>query len=168
MGTLGRIFGESVSSHQAERLSWATVQGDPWYKTGGDCITNTIQCGGQQCDSPLAITDGGVLGWYTGRTVTCGGTELGFFCADDGLLGSWDPEWIQGAINVPIGIFWRIRLADNVAKSKKMKCQPVDIRSGILEEAFGRSSTGKGETYREQPRETFRAQTGEWRLRQAP
>ena len=32
---------------------------------------------------------------------------LGVFYADDGTLGSWDLEWIQGALNVIIRLFWR-------------------------------------------------------------
>ena len=36
----------------------------------------------------------------------------------------------------------------NVSKSKTIACQPGAIRSGILEEAFGQKSTGKGHNYR--------------------
>ena len=34
-GDLGGILGESGGGHQAERLSWLSVQGDPRYNPGG-------------------------------------------------------------------------------------------------------------------------------------
>ena len=33
--TLGIILGEPGGGHQVERLSWPTVQGNPWYEQGG-------------------------------------------------------------------------------------------------------------------------------------
>ena len=72
------------------------------------------------------------------------GRRLGIFYAYDGVMGSQDPEWLQGALNILIRLLLRIGLAANVAKSKTMTCQLGAIRSGVLEEAFGWSSTGKG------------------------
>ena len=60
------------------------------------------------------------------------GHRLGVFYADDGLLLSQHPKWIQVALNILIGLFQKIGLATNVAKLKKMTCQPGSIRSGIL------------------------------------
>ena len=60
------------------------------------------------------------------------GRGLGFFYAADGILGSRDPEWIQGALNILIGMFWCIMFAANIEMSKMMKCQTGYIRSGIL------------------------------------
>ena len=91
-------------------------------------------------DYEAAIQDG--LGHVVGRI-------LGFFYSDDGILGSRYLEWLHGALNVLIRLFWRIGLADNVTNHKTIMCQPAVIRSGIPEEAFGRSSTGKAATYRE-------------------
>ena len=62
---------------------------------------------------------------------------LGSFYAGNSMVGSWDPEWTQGAINVLIDLSWRYGLVSNVAKSKAMVCQPGVIRSGMLEEAVG-------------------------------
>ena len=42
-----------------------------------------------------------------------GGRSLVMLYADDGILGSQYPEWIQGDLNVLIGLFQRIGLADN-------------------------------------------------------
>ena len=77
---------------------------------------------------------------------------MGVVYANYGLLGSRDSEWLQVALNSRIGLFRKIGLVANAAKSKMMMCQPVVIISGILVEAFGQISTGKGTTYRERLR----------------
>ena len=41
---------------------------------------------------------------------------MGVFYADNCLLGLWDPEWIQGPLNILIGLFHWIDLMDNIAK----------------------------------------------------
>ena len=64
------------------------------------------------------------------------GMIIGVFYADDVIMGSQDPEWIQGAINELIGIFHRVRLMANIEKSKTMTCHLGKIRTGISEEAF--------------------------------
>lgn len=74
---------------------------------------------------------------------------LGVFYLDDGLLGFHDPEWLQGVLNVLIGLFRRIGLMENLTKSKMMTCQSGAIRLVMSEEVVGRISTGKGDTYRE-------------------
>ena len=74
---------------------------------------------------------------------------LGLFYEDNIVMGSRDPEWLQGALNVLIGLFRRYGLVVNSAKSKVMTCHPGKIRSRILEEAVGRLYTGRGVTYRE-------------------
>ena len=68
------------------------------------------------------------------------GWGLGVFYLDDGLIGLRDPEWLQGYINVRIG------LMANVSKSKTMTFQLGVIRLGLLGEAVGWRSTGKGFT----------------------
>ena len=76
------------------------------------------------------------------------GCILGMFYAYDGLQGSWDLERLQGALNNLIALFWRIKLEENVAKSKTMTLHTGATRLGMLVEAFGWISTGKGEIYR--------------------
>ena len=71
------------------------------------------------------------------------GRSLGLFYMGDGIIGSWDLEWLQGDLNTLIGVFHQIVLMDNVAKSKTMTCQPGSIRLGMSEEAVIRRSTGK-------------------------
>ena len=66
----------------------------------------------------------------------------GVFYMDNGLLGSRDPDWLQVSLNILIGLFRKIVLASNVAKSNTMICHPGAIRSSMSHEAFGRRSTG--------------------------
>ena len=63
-----------------------------------------------------------------------------------GIIGSRDPGWLQGAMNVLIYLFRQIGLAMNGPKSKTIILQPGDINPGMYQEAFGWSSTGEGET----------------------
>ena len=47
-------------------------------------------------------------------------------------------ESLQGALNMLMGIFWRIGLEANITKYNNMICHPGDIRLGISKEAFVR------------------------------
>ena len=55
--------------------------------------------------------------------------SIGVFYADNRIIGSRDPRWLQGGINILIGMFLWIGLMSNSAKSKKMMCQSGTIRS---------------------------------------
>ena len=57
--------------------------------------------------------------------------SLGVFYADDGIIRSWYPEWLQGALSVLIGLFSRVRLMVNVAKSNNMTFQLWEINTGM-------------------------------------
>ena len=59
------------------------------------------------------------------------GRSLGVFYADDGLIGSQDTKWIQGDLDVLIGLFRRFGLITNVEKSKTMTSQTGMIHTGI-------------------------------------
>ena len=65
------------------------------------------------------------------------GQCLGLFYANDGMGVSRYPEWIQGALNVLVGLFRRYGMVENVAKSKAIKCHPGGIRSEMSEDAVG-------------------------------
>ena len=75
------------------------------------------------------------------------GRCLGLFYSDDGVVVSWDMEWLQVELNVLIGLFHRYGLVVNVAKYKTMTCHPGKLRSGMSEEVVGWWRTGRGETY---------------------
>ena len=44
------------------------------------------------------------------------GRSMGMFYEDASMIETREPEWLQGDINVLIGLFRRVRLMDNVAK----------------------------------------------------
>ena len=50
------------------------------------------------------------------------GRCLGLFYADSSVVGSRDKEWLQGALNGFIGLFFPYGLAVNVANPKAMTC----------------------------------------------
>jgi hypothetical protein len=52
---------------------------------------------------------------------------LALFYADDGLAAARDPEWLQEAMNVLIGLFEQVGLQTNVTKTKAMTCTPGHI-----------------------------------------
>ena len=54
--------------------------------------------------------------------------------ADDGMIGSRDPEWIQGAINVFNGLFRGVGVMANVSKSNNINCQTGEIHTKMSEE----------------------------------
>ena len=68
------------------------------------------------------MDDNAVIHSEMGYAVGC---SLGVFYSDDGLIGLRDPEWLQGDLNISIGLFCCIGLMANIARSKIMTCQPV-------------------------------------------
>ena len=72
---------------------------------------------------------------------------MGMFYLDDGIIISQYPYCLQGAINVLIGLFCRVKLRSNVTNSRTMTIQSGDIHTGMSDEAFNRSIIGGGATY---------------------
>ena len=56
---------------------------------------------------------------------------MSVFYADGGIIEFMDPYWIQGAANVLIRLFRRVRLTANTVKSTTMTCHPGVIPMGI-------------------------------------
>ena len=56
---------------------------------------------------------------------------LGLLYADNSVVVSRYPQWLQGALNILIDLFCRYGLVVNVAKSKSMICQLGTLRSRI-------------------------------------
>ena len=46
------------------------------------------------------------------------------FYADNGMIASSDPVWLQGAFNSLVGLFYRVSLQTNVGKTVDMVCHP--------------------------------------------
>ena len=72
------------------------------------------------------------------------GRCLGVFYANYGMVGACDSEWLQKALNIPIGFFRRYGIIANAEKSRTIMCQPEALRLGMLEEAAGQRCTGVG------------------------
>ena len=77
------------------------------------------------------------------------GEILSLIYADDDQLSAMDREWLQQALNVLVGMFERMGLKVNIAKTKFMICLPSSHHSHISVDAYKRKMTGEGETYRE-------------------
>jgi hypothetical protein len=58
------------------------------------------------------------------------------FFVDDGLVGSRDPVWLQGALDILVTLFESIGLRRNPDKTKVMTCVPGNIRVAHTEEAY--------------------------------
>jgi hypothetical protein len=58
------------------------------------------------------------------------------FYIAEGLIASRDPVWLQKSFDVLIGLFERIGLFTNAAKTKAMVCIPGRIREGYTEEEY--------------------------------
>ena len=64
------------------------------------------------------------------------------------MVGSRDPDWLQYATDILIGLFRRYGLAANVDKSHMMTCKPRALRAGMSYEAMALKCTVVGDSYR--------------------
>ena len=80
-----------------------------------------------------------------GETGREGQHQSAVFYANDGMVVSSDPAWLQGAFNALVAIFDRVGLLTNFGKTVSMVCHPCQAGSGNrAEEAYGRRVTGMG------------------------
>ena len=89
-----------------------------------------------------------------GDTGQAGRHQAALFYADNGMVASSDPAWLQGAFNALVGLFDRVGLRKNVGKTVSMVCHPCQATAGNITQAvYGRRLTGEGKSYKEQQRE---------------
>ena len=69
--------------------------------------------------------------------------------ADDGMVASSDPRWLQGAFNTLVILFDRMGKHTNVGKTVGMVFRPCQATGNQSEAAYGRHITGEDPTYRE-------------------
>ena len=87
----------------------------------------------------------------TGRE---GRHQSAVFYADNGMVVSSDPAWLQGAFSALVAIFDRLGLRTNVRKTVSMACHPCQAGAGNRTEAgYSQRLTGVGKTYTERQRE---------------
>ena len=105
------------------------------------------------------VLDAAVCHWVTGAIVDAeerrdlgkeGRHQVALFYADDGMVASSDPRWLQGAFNTLVGMFDKVGLWENVGKTVDMVCHPCQAAGNLSTAAYGRRVTGEGPTYREQ------------------
>ena len=75
--------------------------------------------------------------------------QAALFYADDGMVASSDPRWLQGAFNTLVGLFDRVVLQKNSGKTVSMVCHPCQAAGNLTTEAYGRRVTGVLPTCRE-------------------
>ena len=76
------------------------------------------------------------------------GRCLVVFYDDNVMVGSCNPDWLQHATNVLVGLFRSYGLVANIAKSCTIICQPNALWTGMSEEAMALKCTGVGYSYR--------------------
>ena len=77
-----------------------------------------------------------------------GRNQSALFYADDGMVASSDPRWLQWAFNDLVGLFKHMGLRNNVGKTVSMICRPCPAAGNQSEEEYGRKMTGEGPLYR--------------------
>ena len=85
--------------------------------------------------------------------------QASLFYADNGMVASSDPRWLQWEFNTLVSIFERVGLRTNVGNTVSMVYRPCQAAGTQSEAAYGRSMTGEGPTYRE--RQKGRVQCGD-------
>ena len=89
-----------------------------------------------------------------GETGREGRHQLAVFYADNSMVVSSDPAWLQGVFNALLEIFDRVGLLSSVGKTVIMVCHPCWAGGGNrTEEAYRRRLTGVGRSYAERQRE---------------
>jgi len=98
----------------------------------------------------LVVNDNGIVTDGFGPTV---GERMALFYADDGLLSSTDHQWLQQALDVLIGLFRRMGLQTNAAKTKTMTTFPHYVTTRMTDRAYNRRMTNAGDTHRQRQRQ---------------
>ena len=75
--------------------------------------------------------------------------QAALFYADNVMLASSDPQWLQWAFTQLVGMFNRVVLNTNSGKTVSMTCRPCITTGNRSEEEYGRLMTGEGPTFRD-------------------
>ena len=112
----GEVLEVAGGSHQKNgydahqfRATWRTTQGGLTSPTLFNMAVHRVVWNwlAMKMEDDVVTHDG--LGHAVGQ-------NLELFYVENGLLGSRDPKWLQGYLNVLIGLFRQIGLTANVAK----------------------------------------------------
>ena len=114
------------------------------------------------------LVDAVVLHWVTmtmaeaekrGNRGNEGRHQASLFYADNGMVASSNPHWLQWAFDTLVSLFDRVGLRTNVGKTFSMVCRPCQAVGTQSEAAYGRRMTGEVPTYQE--RQKVRVQCGD-------
>ena len=75
------------------------------------------------------------------------------FYADNGMVASSDPRWLQWVFTTLVGLFERVGMKMNTGKTVSMTCRPCPAVRNRSEVAYGHTMTEEGPTYLEKKRE---------------
>ena len=68
------------------------------------------------------------------------------------LVASTEPGWIQSAFDMPIGIFDRVGLRENVRKTVVVVCKPYWASGVQVDKAYTGLMTGEGQSFKDRQR----------------
>ena len=85
-----------------------------------------------------------------GETGREGRYQAALFYADNSMVASSDPTWIQGEFNALVVLFDRVGVQTNSGKTVSMVCHPCQATGNRTQATYGRRLTGEGSLYREQ------------------
>ena len=77
-----------------------------------------------------------------------GSHQNALFYADNGMVASLEPQWLQGAFIILVGLFDRVGMRTDVRKTFSMVCRPCQEVGTQLEAAYGQRMMGEGPSYR--------------------
>ena len=73
---------------------------------------------------------------------------MAVFYANNGMVVSSNPAWIQSAFNALVAIFNRLGLLNNIGKKVSMVCHPCRVGAGNrTKAAYSRRLMGLGKSY---------------------
>ena len=75
------------------------------------------------------------------------------FYADDGMVASSEPRWLQWDFDTLVSLFERVGLRTNVGKKVRMVYRPCQAAGTQSAASYGRKMTGEGPTYGERQKE---------------
>ena len=96
------------------------------------------------------VVDAVVRRWVTGVIAEVeaqgglgkeGRHQAALFYANDDIVVSSDPGWIQGTFNTLVGLFDRVGMQTNVGKTVVIVCHPFQAAENLTTKAYGRSVT---------------------------
>ena len=74
--------------------------------------------------------------------------QAALFYADDGMIASSDPRWLQWDFTVLVGLFDSVGLKTNQRKTVSMTCRPCSTPGNRTEASYEHMMTGDGPTPR--------------------